>query len=320
MMISCWKLTVFFSCSCWVLTIVTGFTPLGSSSTTSNQVKVNAAPHSHDFWKKERSPEEVKSHVTACLADAADRQLRASPETTTTTTTTTEPTTERVEVLSAEPPLVLIHNFLPEHMCNDIVQTAVDTDNWKESTVGSTQKKKETRTSSTVWLRDPECQHPLRLIAEKVSRIAGLPPTCQENLQVVKYQTGQEFNLHTDHDEAFNDLDCRGRLATCLVYLAAPDSGGETWFPGVQEGDENENLTETDITIEPMRGSAIFFFNTVEKPGSTEYSPDMFLHADERLRHAGLPVGDGEKWICNKWVHPIDFGAGVRGLAPVMQV
>ena len=183
MMIAGWKLVItvlFSSCSCWV--IVTGFTPLGSPSTTSNQF--DTTPHSHEFWKKERSPEEVKSHVTACLADAADRQIGASPG----TTKITEPTTsdvakEQVEVLSAEPPLVLIHNFLPESMCNDIVQTAVDTDNMKESTVGSTQKKKETRTSSTVWLRDPECQNPLRLIAEKVSRITGLPPTNMENLQ-----------------------------------------------------------------------------------------------------------------------------------------
>jgi prolyl 4-hydroxylase len=306
MMISCWKLAVFFSCSCWA--IVTGFTPNASPSTTSNQVEVDAALHTHDFWKKERSPEEVKSHVKACLADAADRQIEATEP-----TTTSDVVTERVEVLSAEPPLVLIHNFLPESMCHDIVQTAVDTKNMKESTVGSEQKQKETRTSSTVWLRDPECQNPLRLIAEKVSRIAGLPPTNMENLQVVKYNPGQEFNLHTDHDEAFNDLDCRGRLATCLVYLAAPDSGGETWFPGVQEGNEKEN----DIEIKPKLGSAIFFWNTVEKPGSTEYSPEMFLHADERLRHAGLPVGDGEKWVCNRWVHPIAFGAGVRGLATV---
>lgn len=315
MVISPWKLTVLFSCSSWV--IVTGFTPLGSPSATSNQVDTSL--HSHEFWKKERSPEEVKSHVTACLADAADRQIEATSG----TITTTEPTTssdvakERVEVLSAEPPLVLIHNFLPESMCNDIVQTAVDTDSLKESTVGSTQKKKGTRTSSTVWLRDPECQNPLRLIAEKVSRITGLPPTNMENLQVVKYNPGQEFNLHTDHDEAFNDLDCRGRLATCLVYLAVPDSGGETWFPGVEESNENDD----EIMIEPVQGSAIFFWNTVEKPGSvtgsTEYSPEMFLHPDERLRHAGLPVGDGEKWIANRWVHPIAFGAGVRGLAKV---
>jgi hypothetical protein len=52
----------------------------------------------------------------------------------------------------------------------------------------------------------------------------------------------------------------------------------------------------------------------LEKPGVQGYDPLMFLRTDVRLRHAGLPVLAGEKWICNRWVHPIDFGAGVRGV------
>jgi hypothetical protein len=187
----CWKLTVFFSCS-WVV-VVAGFTPLSSPSTSK---QADATLPSRDFWRKERSAEEVKSRVLACLADVADRQTIIP-------TNDATVATERVEVLSAEPPLVLIHNFLSESMCNDIIGTCLETDKMKESTVGSTQKMSETRTSSTVWLKDPECQDPLRLIAEKVSMISGLPPTNMENLQVVKYEPGQEFNMHTDHMESF---------------------------------------------------------------------------------------------------------------------
>jgi hypothetical protein len=40
----------------------------------------------------------------------------------------------------------------------------------------------------------------------------------------------------------------------------------------------------------------------------------MFLNVDKKLRHAGLPVLTGEKWIANRWIHPRNFGAGVRGL------
>jgi prolyl 4-hydroxylase len=138
-----------------------------------------------------------------------------------------------------------------------------------------------------------------------------------ENLQVCKYRTGDEFKLHTDHQDSFNDLGCRGRLATCLVYLTgsttsadevgAKRRGGETWFPGVREGEEN-------LSIAPTQGSAVFFWNTIEKPGVEGYHANMFLNTDMRLRHAGLPVLAGEKWICNRWIHPIDFGAGVRGV------
>lgn len=242
----------------------------------------------HEFWRKERSHEEVKSHFRACLVEI---DFGSGVEST-------------VDVISAEPPLVVVHNFLSKTMCEDIVQTAQNTENFKRSTLGPQQTMSSSRTSSTVWLKDEECQGPLRLIAEKVSSISGLPPSHMENLQVVRYQPGQQFDIHTDHNDSFNDLECRGRLATCLIYLVEPDRGGETSFPGL----------DGEVAISPTQGSALFFWNTVQKPGSNDYSPTMFLNADVRMRHAGLPVELGEKWVCNRWIHPIDFGKGVRGI------
>ena len=121
------------------------------------------------------------------------------------------------------------------------------------------------------------------ILSEKVSRISQLPTSNMENLQVVKYQPGQEFQIHTDHLDSFNDLECRGRLATCLVYLESPQAGGETSFP------------EFNVEIPPTQGSAVFFWNTLERPGMKNYDPHMFLHVDTRLRHAGLPVIKGEQ-------------------------
>jgi len=141
-------------------------------------------------------------------------------------------------------------------------------------------------------------------LAEKVSRVAGVRPSHMENLQVVRYLPGQEFAIHTDHLNSFNDLEPRGRLATCLIYLQEPTTGGETRF------------FEFNVTVPPQLGMAVFFWNTIEKPGSEGYDPKMFLTADYRLRHAGLPVVEGEKWVCNRWLHPVEFmSAGVRGLA-----
>lgn len=243
---------------------------------------------SHEFWGQERSKDEVEMHVNACLSKV--QTLDAIP---------------KVEVLSAEPPLVVIHSFLSTSMCDEIIQSALDSDTgMRRSTVGASQNTSETRTSSTVWLREQECQHPLRLIAEQISSISGLPTNHMENLQVVRYNENQRFDLHTDHRPSFNDLECRGRLATCLIYLAEPENGGETFFPGLFE----------EVKVPPRQGSAVFFWNTVQRPGSEGYHPKMFLDADIRLRHAGLPVLSGEKWVCNRWIHPIDFGAGVRGI------
>lgn len=96
---------------------------------------------------------------------------------------------------------------------------------------------------------------------------------------------------------SFNDFDCGGRLCTCLVYLNDSEqsitelkepktaegkdqsfTGGETMFP------------EFHAAIQPKKGSALFFFNTLERPGSMNYNADMFLNVDNKLRHAG-------KWL-----------------------
>jgi prolyl 4-hydroxylase len=253
------------------------------------------------FWRKERSAAEVETHVHACLDSIDCCNLQA-----------------KVQVISAEPPLVLIHNFISTEMCESIIATALATESGMQlSTTGNVQKKSLDRTSSTVWLRDDDADDgsssggggataACRLIAEKFSVIIGLPCRNMENLQVVRYLPGQEFKLHTDHQESFNELTLRGRLATCLLYLNEPEAGGDTWFPHV-------SAVGPQVVISPTRGSALFFWNTVQRPGSPGYDAEMFLNVDHQLRHAGLPVIAGEKWICNRWIHPVDFGSGVRG-------
>jgi len=241
---------------------------------------------SSHFWGEERSDDEIIDHLVRRLS-SVDFKVDQR---------------EQIQVLSAEPLLVVIGDFLSRDMCREIIQTTLDTETLKISTTSNEKKRSSVRTSTTAWLKDAECEGPLRLLASKVSAIVGLPPSHMENLQVVRYCEGQEFKVHTDHLDSFNDLECRGRVATCLIYLSAPALGGSTWFLGLEK------------EVEARRGTAVFFWNTIEKPGSEGYSPDSFLHADDRMRHAGLPVLRGEKWICNRWVHPTDFHAGVRGI------
>mmetsp|Transcript_29084 Transcript_29084/g.53267 ORF Transcript_29084/g.53267 Transcript_29084/m.53267 type:complete len:194 (-) Transcript_29084:158-739(-) len=193
--------------------------------------------------------------------------------------------------------------------------------------MGAEQEKTDHRTSSTAWLHDDKCPSPLRTFATRASALSGLPTVNMENLQVVRYQPGEEFQLHTDHLDSFNEFGCGGRLCTCLVYLndseqsasnnndagisenGALDNGEDTLFTGGET-----NFPEFDAAIPPTKGSALFFWNTLEKPGSMDYDENMFLNVDIKLRHAGLPVLSGEKWVANRWMHPRSFGAGVRGL------
>lgn len=252
-----------------------------ASVSTSQSLSTTSSPSS-SFWGCERSAEEIILFVT-------DTMLSVDPS-----------LSPRVEVASSEPPLVIMHNFIPPGDCSVILDAAKEQE-MKRSTMGASQQVTEERTSSTAWLAESLCEGPLRRLAEKTSRICQLPPSHMENLQVVKYQPGQEFQLHTDHLDSFNDLECRGRLATCLMYLDSPTRGGETCFP------------EFNVKVPPTTGTAVFFWNTLERPGMKGYDPNMFLHVDVKLRHAGLPVLEGEKWVGNRWFHPIDYGAGVRG-------
>lgn len=255
-------------------------------TTFSGEFTVSENPNESNsffFWGSDRTADEITQHVTNAL-------------------TSVEPDlTPCVEVISSEPPLVVMHNFVSSNDC-DAVLEATRQQELKRSTMGATQDLYEGRTSSTAWLSDSVCPVPLRRLAEKTSRISQLPPSYMENLQVVRYLAGQEFTLHTDHLDSFNDLECRGRLATCLIYLDSPAKGGETSFP------------EFEFDLPPTKGSAVFFFNTRERPGMQGYDPNMFLNVDPRLRHSGLPVVQGEKWICNRWIHPIDYESGVRGM------
>jgi len=272
--------------------------------------------HFHEFWSEPQSEHAIQDHIHGCLNLVNDHDAQnyyhdgAS--------SSSLPLQPRVEILSAEPPLLVIHDFLSSDMCGSIIQAAQDSGDLKRSTTGTGRRTSKSRTSTTVWLKDEQCSHPLRVLAEKVSLISGLPPSHMENLQVCRYQSGQQFNLHTDHQPSFNEMDCRGRLATCLIYLAEPQGGGETWFPDVlsqQQHLASHSAPNDEVLVAPKIGSAVFFFNTVERPGHHNYSPLMDLAADKQLMHAGLPVqGDGEKWICNRWIHPIDLESGVQGI------
>ena len=164
------------------------------------------------FWSCERTADEIARHMTDAIL-SAEHTL-----------------TPRVEIVSSEPPLTILHNFLSPSDIEAILK-ATQAQEMQRSTMGATQQQAEGRTSSTAWLAASCCQGPLRRLADKTSRTVQLHSSHMENLQVVRYSPGQEFTLHTDHLDSFNDLECRGRLATCLIYLQTPQRGGETSFP-----------------------------------------------------------------------------------------
>jgi hypothetical protein len=86
----------------------------------------------------------------------------------------------------------------------------------KRSTMGAEQTESIHRTSSTAWLQEECCPLPLRTFATRAAALSCLPPINMENLQVVRYEPGEEFRMHTDHLDRWVPLH---DYANCLFFI-----------------------------------------------------------------------------------------------------
>ena len=141
------------------------------------------------------------------------------------------------------------------------------------------------RTSSTAFLVGFWLDPILAIVKRKAARLVGVPLSHIENIQVVRYESGEHYGPHLDAMslEKFPQEAKKGqRMATVLVYLNDIDNGsGKTTFP------------KLGVNVTPQRGRALYFRNT---------SDDGSI--DPRSLHAGSPVeGEGiVKWAANIWV------------------
>ena len=94
------------------------------------------------------------------------------------------------------------------------------------------------------------------------------------------------YNLHRDHAAADSSRPAGARVFTLLMYLSDVDEGGETYFPRI------------DVTIEPRRGRAVLWSNTLSEEPQT---------GDSRAVHQALPVKRGVKYAANAWIHLYDY-------------
>ena len=139
------------------------------------------------------------------------------------------------------------------------------------------------RTAKQTWIHE---NNPLTLkIKNIVLHKTNLPVENQEAIHIVKYEVGGEYKAHHDffhpNTDYYDNATKTGgqRKYSCLFYLNDNFKGGETGFP------------KQDLKIKPALGKLLIWDN-LYKDGSPNH---------ESL-HAGLPVEEGEKWICIVWV------------------
>jgi prolyl 4-hydroxylase len=145
------------------------------------------------------------------------------------------------------------------------------------------------RTSETCNL-DPQAVL-TRGIEAKLADLTGLDPALGETIQGQRYAAGQQFKPHHDYFSVdrpgWEEQDRLGgqRTWTAMIFLNAPEVGGQTAFP------------EAKVKITPRPGNLLAWNNLREDGAPNESS-----------LHQGMPVEAGTKYILTKWYRERPWG------------
>ncbi|KAH6656491.1 hypothetical protein BKA67DRAFT_552138 [Truncatella angustata] len=218
------------------------------------------------------------------------------------------------EIVSLDPLLIYIHEFLAPAEIAALL--AAGEPEFAPSEVTKRNRKQHTadRTSQSAGL--PPGDPAVRCVLSRAQQFMGalLDPARGEigPPQLVRYTAGQRFNVHHDWYERPQPAKREkmglgrswNRVASFFAVLQDDCTGGETHFPyvepvrrdsrtGIGEGGvwfERDAESGGGVAFKPVKGNALFWVN---------------LHAngtgDERVMHAGLPLGDGLKTAMNIW-------------------
>ena len=128
-------------------------------------------------------------------------------------------------------------------------------------------------------------------IETRAAELLGLPASCIEPIQLVRYQLGEYFRPHHDLGTLYEDgsvelppssiLFPPRRLVTVFVYLndVPKEFGGATQFPLLKSA-ERASSSSHILEVQPKRGMGVLFCN-VGKHGSPE---PLTVHSGEPLK------------------------------------
>ena len=125
----------------------------------------------------------------------------------------------------------------------------------------------------------------IHALNRRIAAASGTDVRCGEPLQVLRYEGGEQYRPHLDALPGV--APAQQRVLTFLVYLNEGYEGGETDFPRL------------GVRFKGRAGDALMFRNA-----SADGRPD------ERMIHAGLPVGLGVKHLASRWIRaaPLVYG------------
>ncbi|XP_013100844.1 prolyl 4-hydroxylase subunit alpha-2-like [Stomoxys calcitrans] len=183
----------------------------------------------------------------------------------------------KLEELSLDPFVAYYHGVIHDEEIDDIIDAA--SNRIERSKVGplSVTRFDDIRVSKNGWLKFKEHRF-LDKIAQRLEDITGLSIAEGEDFQVVNYGIGGHYGPHHDFFLKKESNMKGNRILTALFYINDVELGGATVFPLLR------------ISAPPIKGSLLVWHN---------YHKSM--EPDYRTLHAGCPVLQGSKWVCNEW-------------------
>lgn len=122
------------------------------------------------------------------------------------------------------------------------------------------------------WMIEDPAVHALN---RRLAAVGGTDVLQGEATLILRYKGGQEYKPHFD----FVRSEANQRFMTVLVYLNHDYRGGETVF------------SEIGLSVKGRKGDALIFVSAL--PGRI---------VDPLSKHAGMPVSQGVKYLCTKWI------------------
>ncbi|GFR49100.1 hypothetical protein Agub_g10896 [Astrephomene gubernaculifera] len=212
----------------------------------------------------------------------------------------------RMVVLSWHPRIFLYKGILTHDECDFLIEEAtsrLERSGVSDSVTGAGGLS-DIRTSSGMFYVRGE-NPVVKRIEERLAMWTMLPVENGEGIQVLRYQKTQKYDAHHDYF-SFEGADENGgnRMATVLMYLSAPEEGGETVFPKVPAppGQTSANFSECGMrgmAVKPVKGDAVLFWSI---------QPDGRF--DAKSLHGSCPVIRGVKWSATKWIHVGHYAMG----------
>lgn len=173
-----------------------------------------------------------------------------------------------------EPLIMILENVLSHEECDALIALAKD--RLQRAKTGKSHIESEIRTSSSMFFEQSE-NDTVRIVEARVSELMNIPISHAEPLQILHYNSGEQYHPHYDYFTSGNPVN--NRISSLVMYLNNVDEGGETYFPSLH------------FSVTPKKGSAVYF---------------EYFYNDNRLNeltlHAGNPVIVGEKWVATQWM------------------